>query len=210
MKRFVRPVALLLLIVIGSAYLPVKAQSEEDFASMLASYAQTHTRPELEAYALELSNQLVADNWEYESYDLLAFSSPKQAINVPSLDVADSRLCGTCKNALGVNRFPSTLGGPTIYRAKGGTMENSGSDQELQCRRMRNEACRLSYSAEVLQGAAISTGVFGGCNAISALSSFIVCTAAALAMQAMYIAAARSNWQACRQTAAADCQQQFQ
>lgn len=70
-------------------------------------------------------------------------------------------------------------------------------DRRTRCIRDQREACRLEYNAELFQSAAIGTGVFLGCGALTVGSGIILCAAGGLGVHALGIAAARQRRDAC-------------
>ncbi|HKO44500.1 MAG TPA: hypothetical protein VJU84_14575 [Pyrinomonadaceae bacterium] len=82
----------------------------------------------------------------------------------------------------------------------------SNTDARRRCLRDQWEACRNEYNAELFQSAAIGTGVFLGCGALTAGSGIILCAAGGLAVHALGIAAARQRRAACEARAPYQCQ----
>lgn len=78
-----------------------------------------------------------------------------------------------------------------------------------ECTYRKQEQCRSTYNAELLTSAAIATGIFAGCNAITAFSAFVICVAAALAAHPLMIQAARERYQSCYNNAAWECRKEL-
>jgi len=78
------------------------------------------------------------------------------------------------------------------------------------CISTRTEECRRLYNGELFSSAATSTAIFAGCVGLTTGTGLIVCAAAALAVHAANIAAARQRHQACLTRAYSDCALQYQ
>lgn len=77
------------------------------------------------------------------------------------------------------------------------------------CINTRSEECRRLYNAELFTSAAASTAIFAGCVGLTSGAGLIICAAAALAVHAANIAAARQRHQACLTRAYSDCALQY-
>lgn len=181
-----RATVLLLVVLLSSYAAPVSAQTstEEEltaqFAAEFNEYAATHSLEELKAYA------------QYR-LDLMTSQSliPEQST----------------ESTLGIS--PQVWYGPDY-----GDMTSAiyyDLDREpydspyAQCLRMKREECRVEYNAKLFESAAIATAVFAGCTAITSGAGFALCAAAALAMHAMNITAARQRYQWCLDSAPYNC-----
>ncbi len=167
--RFLSVMLMALLLVTGlPSHVNAQQQStEQQFVDELTTYSQTHTREETQAYA-----QTRADNMTNESLDLTVLASKSGGKSKP-------------RSYFGQVRFV-----PASFK-------KSFFLDDASCRRQRGEICRQNYNAEILTSAGVATGIFGGCNAITALTGFIACTGAALAVHGFGIAAAHSHRNAC-------------
>ncbi len=167
--RFLGVMMMALLFVTGLPF-RVNAQqqlTEQQFVDELTTYSETHTLEETQAYA-----QTRADNMTNDALDLTVLASKSGGKSKP-------------RSYFGHVRFV-----PASFK-------KSFFLDDASCRRQRGEICRQSYNAEILTSAGIATGIFGGCNAITALTGFIACTGAALAAHGFGIAAARSHRNGC-------------
>jgi uncharacterized protein YbcC (UPF0753/DUF2309 family) len=73
------------------------------------------------------------------------------------------------------------------------------------CINTRSEECRRQYNAEIIASAATSTAIFAGCVGLTTGTALIACAAAAMAVHALNIAAAKERYQACLTRAYSDC-----
>ncbi len=72
MKRSLKSIGLLLSFSVTLSYLPITAQAlATDFETQLVAYAQTHTREEVEAYALTLLQEAQAQAEQDDGGSLL-------------------------------------------------------------------------------------------------------------------------------------------
>ena len=83
-----------------------------------------------------------------------------------------------------------------------------GGDYEF-CISTRTEECRRLYNAELFTSGAASTAIFAGCVGLTTGTGLIACAAAALAVHAANIAAAKQRQQACLTRAQSDCALQY-
>jgi len=180
---------LLLVVLLGSYAAPVSAQtlSEEEwtarFTAELNDYASTHSEAETRAYAQYRLDQLTYSNLIPET---------------------------TQTSLLEAGISPEVLYGEyttTIYLDL--DYEFNLSSKLSECTFRKQEQCRSTYNSDLLTSAAISTGIFAGCNAITALGGFILCTAAALAAHMLMIQAARERYQTCINNAAWECRKEL-
>lgn len=162
-----RATVFLLVVLLGSYAVPVSGQTltEQEwttrFTTELTDYASTHSEAETRAYAQYRLDQLTYSNLIPET---------------------------TQANLLEAGISPELLYGEyttTIYLDLD---REFNLDSKLRdCTFRKQEQCRSTYNADLLTSAAISTGIFAGCNAITALSGFILCTAAAFAAHMLMI-----------------------
>jgi hypothetical protein len=73
------------------------------------------------------------------------------------------------------------------------------------CINTRSDECRRQYNAEIIASAATSTAIFAGCVGLTTGTALIACAAAAMAVHALNIAAAKERHQACLTRAYSDC-----
>lgn len=183
-----RATVLLLVVLLGSYAAPVSAQSltEEQltaqFAAELNEYASTHSEEQTREYAQYRLDQLTYSN---------LIAEPTQT-NLLVTAISPEVLYGTEES---------------IYLDL--DYDFNRDSQLRQCTYVKQEQCRSAYNADLFTSAAISTGVFAGCNAITALSGFILCTAAALAAHMLMIQAARERYQSCYDNAAWECRKEL-
>ena len=164
--------------------IPASAQTTEEiykaqFESELYEYASTHSEEETRAYAQYKLDQLTYSN---------LIDEPAQA------------------NLLEAGISPEVLYGNTIYLDLD---RDWYSDPLRECTRRKQGQCRTDYNAELLTSAAIATGIFAGCNAITAFSAFVVCVAAALVAHMLMIQAARERYQTCYNNAPWACRREL-
>ena len=181
----------MLVVLLGSYAAPTSAQTltEEElttqFSAELYQYASTHSEEDTRAYAQYRLDQLTYSN---------LIPEPMQT-NLLDSAISPEVLYGT-------GEFTNS-----VYLDL--DSEFNRDTQLRDCTYRRQEQCRTTYNADVLTSAAISTGVFAGCNAITALSGFILCTAAALAAHMLMIQAARERYQSCYNNAAWECRKEL-
>jgi hypothetical protein len=184
-----RATVLLLVVLLGSYAAPVSAQTlTEDelaaqFTAELYEYASTHSEEETRTYAEYRLDQLTYSN---------LIPEPTEA-NVLEAGISPEVLYG---------EYTTTIYLDLDYEFN---LDNKLRD----CTYRKQEVCRTNYNAEILTSAAIASGVFAGCNAITAFSGFIICTAAALAAHALMIQAARERYQTCINNAAWECRKEL-
>ncbi len=179
----------MLVVLLAGYAAPVSAQtlSEQDwtarFTAELYDYASTHSEQETRAYAGYRLNQLTSSN---------LIPEPMQT------------------NLIGTVISPEVLYGESttsIYLDL--DYEFNLSSKLTDCTFRKQEGCRAQYNSDLLTSAAIATGVFAGCNAITALSGFIICTAAAFAAHMLMVQAARERYQTCYNNAAWECRKEL-
>jgi len=188
---FKRIVTLMSIAALFSAYsIPASAQTTEaeyqaQFEAELYEYAATHSEDEARAYAYSRLDQLTSTN---------LISEPAQT------------------NPLEAGIAPEILYGPEEFTTDIylDLDRDFNSDSRLrECTRRKQEECRTNYNAELLTSAAIATGIFAGCNAITAFTAFVVCVAAALAAHMLMIQAARGRYQTCFNNAPWNCRKEL-
>jgi hypothetical protein len=184
-----RATVLLLVVLLASYAAPVSAQTltQEDwtarFTAELNDYASTHSEAETRAYAQYRLDQLTYSNFIPET---------------------------TQTNLLEPGISPEVLYGEyTTSTYLDLDYDFNRSSKLSECTFRRQEQCRSAYNSDVLTSAAISTGIFAGCNAITALSGFLICTAAALAAHMLMIQAARERYQTCINNSAWECRKEL-
>lgn len=184
-----RATVLLLVVLLGGYAAPVSAQTltEEEwtsrFTAELYDYASTHSEAETRAYAQYRLDQLTYSNLFPET---------------------------TQTNLLEGGISPEVLYGEYTTSIYLDLDRDFNLDSRLrECTFRKQEQCRSSYNADLFTSAAISTGVFAGCNAITALSGFLLCTAAAFAAHMLMIQAARERYQNCIDNAAWECRREL-
>jgi len=181
-----RATVLLLVVLLASYAAPVWAQTstEEEltsqFTAELNDYASTHSEQETRAYAQYRLDQLTYAN---------VIPQPMQT------------------NLIGAVISPEVLYGESIYLDL--DYEFNLSSKLTECTYRKQEGCRAQYNSDLFTSAAVATGVFAGCNAITALSGFIICTAAALAAHMLMIQAAKERYQTCINNAAWECRKEL-
>jgi uncharacterized membrane protein YgdD (TMEM256/DUF423 family) len=186
-----RATVLLLVVLLGCYAAPVSAQTltEEQwtaqFTTELSDYAATHSEEETRAYAQSRLDQLTYSNLIPESTTVLEAGISPEVL-------------------YGTGAWSDTS---TIYLDMDYEFNLDGKLRE--CTARKQEQCRTQYNSDLLTSAAISTGVFAGCNAISGLSAFIICTAAAFAAHMLMIQAARQRYQTCQNNAAWECRKEL-
>ena len=184
-----RATVLLLVVLLASYAAPVSAQTltEEQlttqFEAELYQYAATHSEQETRAYAQYRLDQLTYSNL------------------IPQLAQTNLIEAGISPEVL-YGENPTSIYFDLDY-------EFNLSSKLSECTFRKQEQCRTTYNADLLTSAAISTGIFAGCNAITALSGFIICTAAAFAAHMLMIQAARQRYQTCTNNAAWECRKEL-
>ena len=189
---FRRATVLSLIVLLACYGAPVSAQTltEEQwtthFISELNEYASTHTEEETRAYAQYRLDELTDSN---------LIPEPTET-NVLEAGISPEVLYGT----------GAWSDATTIYLDL--DYEFNLDSKLRECTFKRQEQCRTNYNSDLLTSAAISTGVFAGCNAITALSAFIICTAAAFAAHMLMIQAAKERYRTCQNNVAWECRKE--
>ena len=166
----------MLVVLLGSYAAPVSAQTstEEEltnqFTAELNDYASTHSEQETRAYAQYRLDQMAQSYLDPQQTTLAAVISPEV-------------LYGTGEYAT------------SIYLDL--DYDFNLSDTYRQCVKLRGQQCLDTYHADVLTATAITAGVFAGCNAITALSGFIACAAAAYVSYVLLVQAAQEKYNSC-------------
>ena len=78
-----------------------------------------------------------------------------------------------------------------------------------QCLRHKQEECRVEYNAKVLDSMALAVAVMAGCLAMTTPGNLVICTAAALAMHFLQVAATRQRFQFCFNSAPYNCRREL-
>jgi hypothetical protein len=181
-----RATVLLLVVLLSSYAFPASAQTSTEeqltaqFAAELDAYASTHSLEELKAYAQYRLNLLTSQSLIPEESSFQTLGISPEVWYGPDGDSMNGAIY------LDLDREPY-------------------DSPYSQCIRQKREGCRIEYNAKLLESAAIATAVFAGCTAISGGSGFALCAAAALAMHALNIAAARQRYQWCLDSAPYEC-----
>jgi len=184
-----RATVFLLVVLLGSYAAPVSAQTltEQEwttrFTTELNDYASTHSDQETRTYAQYRLDQLTYSNLLPETTQASLLDS----------GISSEVLYGEYTT--------------TIYLDL--DREFNRDSKLRDCTFRKQEQCRSTYKADLFTSAAISTGVFAGCNAITALAGFILGTAAAFAAHMLMIQAARERYQSCYNNAACECRKEL-
>jgi len=183
-----RATVLLLVVLLASYAAPASAQSltEEQltaqFAAELNEYAATHSEEQTRAYAQYRLDQLTYSNLNAE---------PTQT-NLLSTAISPEVLYGT---------------GESVYLDL--DYDFNLSDTYRQCVKLRGQQCLDTYHADVLTATAITAGIFAGCNAITALSGFIACAAAAYVSYVLMVQAAQEKYNSCLSGVTWECKKEL-
>ena len=186
-----RATVLLLVVLLGCYAAPVSAQTltEEQwnarFTAELTDYASTHSEEETRAYAQSRLDELTYSNLNAE----------QTQANVLEGGISPEVLYGSWGDAT------------TIYLDL--EYEFNFDSKLRDCTFRKQAQCLSAYRAEILTSAAVAAGIFAGCNAITGLSAFIICTAAAFAAHMLMVQAARERYQSCYINAAWECRKEL-
>ncbi|HEX2271723.1 MAG TPA: hypothetical protein VHH35_19410, partial [Pyrinomonadaceae bacterium] len=164
-------------------------------SSIAQGEAQDSTQ--LSATSLEVSFQTELTNYAatHTREELLAY--------------AQIRLNQLTAEALADHSLPTTTQSGASYAYpepfyEGDPDLNGPTDYQF-CINTRSEECRRQYNAELLASAATSSAIFAGCVGLTSGTALIACAAAAMAVHALNIAAAKERFQACLTRAYSDC-----
>ena len=183
-----RATVLLLVVLLAIYAAPVSAQTstEEEltnqFTAELNDYASTHSEPETRTYAQYRLDQMTQSYLDPQQTTLASVISPEV-------------LYGTGEYAT------------SIYLDL--DYDFNLSDRYRQCLKLKSQQCLDAYHADVLTATAVTAGIFAGCNAITALSGFIACAAAAYVSYVLMVQAAQEKYNSCLSGVTWECKKEL-
>jgi hypothetical protein len=195
---FRRIVTLLSIAAVFCVYtIPASAQTTEEqlkaqFEAELYGYSLTHSREEVAAYA----------QYRLDSMTMNAYNGQTTVLEAGiSRDVLDD----DTEDFISVWLRGETSFNSLIYLDEDRDPYNS----LLDCTHRKWDECRDQYNASLFTSAALATGIFAGCNGITALTGFIACTAGALAAHGLQIKSASITLESCAGGAYQACRREM-
>lgn len=165
--------------------IPASAQTTEEqltaqFEAELYEYSLTHSREEVAAYAQYRLDSMTTNGYSGET-------------NVLEAEISGDVLYDDTEDLFSVWLRGETTFNSLIYLDE----DRDPYDALLDCTHRKWDECRAQYNASLFTSAALATGIFAGCNGITALTGFIACTAAALAAHGLQIKSASITLESC-------------